>query len=400
MPTLTGEGINTHTENKFLVNPRVNGPLHIRIPKAPEISIPLFSPGWEEILPEVPKIPRDPRNRKKETKSLSLQTTTQNSTFPPLPDLSSSYEDLPSTSSTSSHKSPLFPGLLKPIEQLLANPENNNLEEGEINPESNNLEEGEIPVSPVYSNEYWEPDLEIDLNSPVKLEVEPDIIQLDEIGSSESNTQTSPVFGRDRPPESVLTFSDFCRTPSPLKIGCPATLSPLDLTSKTPSSLGCSSAPSPLDLTSETRFIKINPRIDVPIPDRFKEVNVEIKEPTPYRWICNCQNKPSICSICHNATVTFNLKIVLKCRESRFPARFSTPLPAEKLWEPEVEQHLQDAIGLFPECGRKKFQSFEQGRKLGRNEMISEYIKSKTGKVRTHKQVSSRIQAYKSRKTM
>ena len=87
-------------ENKFLVDPRVNGPLHIRIPKAPEISISLFSPGWEEILPEVPKIPRDPRKRKKETKSLSLQTTTQNSTFPLLPDLSSSYEDLPSTSST------------------------------------------------------------------------------------------------------------------------------------------------------------------------------------------------------------------------------------------------------------------------------------------------------------
>ena len=90
-------------ENKFLVDPRVNGPLHIRIPKAPEISIPLFSPGWEEIEPEVPKIPRDPRKRKKEIKSLSLQTTTQNSTFPPPPDLLLSYEDLPSTSSTSSH---------------------------------------------------------------------------------------------------------------------------------------------------------------------------------------------------------------------------------------------------------------------------------------------------------
>ena len=90
-------------ENKFLVDPRVNGPLHIRIPKAPEISIPLFSPGWEEIEPEVPKIPRDPRKRKKEIKSLSLQTTTQNSTLPPPPDLLLSYEDLPSTSS---HKLP------------------------------------------------------------------------------------------------------------------------------------------------------------------------------------------------------------------------------------------------------------------------------------------------------
>ena len=377
-------------ENKFLADPRLNSPL--RVPKPPVISIPLFTPGWEEIEPEEPRIHRDPRKRKKEIKNLSLQATTQKPTPPPPPNLLS-YEDLPSTSC---NKPSLF---LKPIEQLLATPENNNLEGGGINPENNNLEEGEIPTSPVHS-EYWEPDLEIDLNSPVKLEVEPDIIQLDEIGSSESNTQTSPVFGRDRPPESVLTFSDFCRTPSPLKIGCSATPSPLDLTSKTPSSFGCSSAPSPLDLTSETRFIKINPRIEVPIPDRFKEVNVEIKEPTPYRWICNCQNKPSICSICHNATVTFNLKIVLKCRESRFPARFSTPLPAEKLWEPDVEQHLQDAIELFPECGRRKFQSFEHGRKLGRNEMISEYIKSKTGKVRTHKQVSSRIQAYKSRKTM
>ena len=171
-------------ENKFLVDPRVNSPLHIRIPKAPEISIPLFTPGWEEIEPEVPKIPRDPRKRKKEIKNLSLQTTTQNSTPPPPPDLLS-YEDLPSTSS---HKSSLFPGLLKPIEQLLANPENNNLEGGEINPENNNLEEGEIPISPVYSNEYWEPHLEIDLNSPVKLE-------------------TLPVFGRPlpkRPDQSVV----------------------------------------------------------------------------------------------------------------------------------------------------------------------------------------------------
>ena len=80
------------------------------------------------------------------------------------------------------------------------------------------MEEGEIPISPVYSNEYFEPDLEIDWNTPEKLEVQPDIIQLDEIGSSGNNSQTSPVFGRDRP-ESVLTFSDFRRTPSPLKIG-------------------------------------------------------------------------------------------------------------------------------------------------------------------------------------
>ena len=154
-------------EKKFLVDPRVNSPFHIRVPKAPEISIPLFTPGWEEIEPEVSKIPRDPRKRKKEIKA-----TTQNSTPPPPPDLLS-YEDLPSTSS---HKSSLFPGLLKPIEQLLANPENNN------------LEGGEIPVSPVYSNEYWEPDLEIDLNSPVKLE-------------------TLPVFGRPlpkRPDQSVV----------------------------------------------------------------------------------------------------------------------------------------------------------------------------------------------------
>ena len=53
-----------------------------------EISIPLFAPGWEELLPEVPKVPRGPRKRKKETGSLSLQTTTQNPTFPLLPDLS------------------------------------------------------------------------------------------------------------------------------------------------------------------------------------------------------------------------------------------------------------------------------------------------------------------------
>ena len=50
-------------ENKFLADPRLNSPL--RVPKPSVISIPLFTPGWEEIEPEEPRIHRDPRKRMK-----------------------------------------------------------------------------------------------------------------------------------------------------------------------------------------------------------------------------------------------------------------------------------------------------------------------------------------------
>ena len=106
-------------KSELVIDPRIKNLLHLSISKPPEISIPLFSPGWEEpppVVPNLEKVPRDPRLRKKEvTGSLSVQIPTQNPTFPLLPNLSSSQDDLPITSS---HKSPLFPGLLKPIEEL------------------------------------------------------------------------------------------------------------------------------------------------------------------------------------------------------------------------------------------------------------------------------------------
>ena len=168
-------------KSELVIDPRIKNLLHLSIPKPPEISIPLFSPGWEEPLPVVPKVPRDPRLRKKEvTGSLSVQAPTQNPTFPLLPNLSSDPES------------------------------------------SNSLEEGEIPdtVSPVWSSEYWEPGaLEIDLDSPVEhVQVEPDYIQLNEIGSSGGKSQTLPtVFGRPLPdrPESVLTIRDLRQSSSP-----------------------------------------------------------------------------------------------------------------------------------------------------------------------------------------
>ena len=63
------------------------------------------------------------------------------------------------------------------------------------------------------SCEYWEPGpLEIKLDSPVEhVQVEPDFIQLNEIGSSGGKSQTPlTVFGRPLPnrPESVLTIRD------------------------------------------------------------------------------------------------------------------------------------------------------------------------------------------------
>ena len=51
------------------------------------------------------------------------------------------------------------------------------------------------------------------------------------------------------------------------------------------------------------------------------------------------------------------------------------------------------AIRLVPKLGRKKI--VINGKACGRNELIGDYIRRKTGRVRSRKQVSSHIQVLK-----
>uniref|UniRef100_A0A914CCW6 TEA domain-containing protein n=1 Tax=Acrobeloides nanus TaxID=290746 RepID=A0A914CCW6_9BILA len=68
---------------------------------------------------------------------------------------------------------------------------------------------------------------------------------------------------------------------------------------------------------------------------------------------------------------------------------------SEVLWAKDVEDAFLEALKLYSINGPKWI--YKDGKKLGRNKLISEDIKKKCGKILTGKQISSHIQVYKQR---